>query len=250
MTDEDTKPALRKMGANERGAPSGYNLDVSGTVGPDHLGQETVDVDGDPNDRPGVRSRIPEKSGADHPEVSRMDTGEELPVLLSSDMQAGPVEGTQGSYTKIVEGHCSRCGYDRLRVSIATLPGEAKESCMACGAIQNHRAEGGYRMPKTDEQRANRERESGEKLGSLLTRGVYDLEETTGVGPYVSIVGDRSHLRLSKDDVSDLFWMLVENDDLDLEGEIRNRHTTIERWKMASEILPPKLEVKPSIELE
>ena len=96
-------------------------MSVESTVGPDFLGQETVDVDGHPKDRPGVQNRISENVDTDtdaryrHSDVSRMDTGEELPVLLSSSMDSDPIEGTHGSYTQIVSGECNRCGYDRLK---------------------------------------------------------------------------------------------------------------------------------------
>ena len=243
MTDNDTEPALRKMGANTRDAPSGYNLDVSGTVGPDYMGQETVDVDGHPNDRPGVRWRLPETSGGDDPRISRMDTGEELPVLLSSSMSADPCEGTQGSYTQIVEGTCARCGYDRLQVAVHTLAGETQETCNACGAKQDHRAENGYRMPDTDKERAADERRVGESLGELLTRGVYDLEDSTGVGPYVSLVGSHGYTRLRKDDVADLFFMLVDNDDVDLTDEIRERNRELQVATIAVALLPDTLTV-------
>lgn len=242
MTDDkpedDDRPVLEQMGANQRDAPDGYNLDVSGTVGPDYLGQETTDVDGHPCDRPGVRSRLPESSGGDHPEISRMDTGTELPVLLSSDMRPDPIEGTQGTYTKIVEGHCVRCGYDRLRVSVNTLGGIHREECNACGARQDPRSDDGYAMPKTDEERAQREREAGEKLGSLTSRDVYDMEETSGKGPYVSLIGARSYISLPKNDVADLFFILVNNDDLDLAAEVNSRYRLAEATELLLDTVP------------
>jgi len=209
------KPALVALGANQREAPSSINLDVRGTVGPDYLGQETVDVSGHPYDRPGVLSRMPESDPND-PRIARMDTGEELPVLLSSNMRADPCEGVQGSYTQIVEGECARCGYDRLRVSVHTLAGEHHETCNACGATQSPARGERYRMPETDEDRARRERESGDKLVELSSRDVYDLEDSTGAGPYVSLVGSRSVTRIRKDDVTKLFIALLENDDVEL----------------------------------
>lgn len=237
MCSEDTEPALVKMGANERGAPSGYNLDVSGTVGPDYLGQQTTDVDGHPQDRPGVRSRIPESEG-DDPRISRMDTGEELPVLLESNMRAGPVEGTQGSYTQIVEGTCARCGYDRLKVNVATLPGEHQEVCNACGAIQQPRNDDGYRMPKTQEDRAKRMRNAGPKLGKITNSKVVDLEPDTGYGPMISLVRDRSNRSLYKDDVESLFWMLVDNDDIDLKESLESNLRRPEQIIAAISLLP------------
>lgn len=243
MSDNQNTSALRRLGANERGAPSGYNLDVSGTVGPDYLGQETVDVSGHPKDRPGVQSRLPESGRSDDPRIARMDTGEELPVLLSSNMRAGPIEGTQGTYTEIVEGHCARCGYDRLRVTTHTLVGEAHETCNACGAIQEPRSDDGYRMPTTDEERADRERDSGRHLTDLGTHGAYDMEPDTGYGPYISIVGSRSITRLRKGAIADLFFAMVDNDDIDLTAEIRSRYSMPARIAHAVSLLPERVEV-------
>ena len=199
------KPKLAQLGANERGAPDSINLDVSGATGPDYLGQQTTNVDGHPKDRPGVRYRLPDNH-PDDPRISRMDTGEELPVLLSSNMRADPIEGTQGSYTEIVEGNCDRCGYDRLKVSHQTLAGETKEVCNACGYNQRRGS-----MPTTDKERANDWKESGVKLGELMTRGVYDMEPNTGVGSYVYLIGDRSYTNLRKDDVAKLFALVYDD---------------------------------------
>ena len=196
---------LAQLGANERGAPDTINLDVSGTTGPDYLGQQTTNVDGHPKDRPGVRYRLPDNH-PDDPRISRMDTGEELPVLLSSNMRADPIEGTQGSYTQIVEGECDRCGYDRLKVTHHTLAGETQEVCNACGYDQRRES-----MPTTDKERADKERESGVKLGEILNREVYDMEPNTGYGPYISIVGSKSIKRMRKDDVAELFTMVFDD---------------------------------------
>lgn len=238
MATNDDEPALVRMGANTREAPGGYNLDVSGTVGPDYLGQETVDVDGHPKDRPGVRSRLPEDSSAEDPRISRMDTGVDLPVLLESNMRAGPIEGTQGSYTEIIEGECARCGYDRLKLSVATLPGEHQEVCNACGAIQDHHSEDGYRMPRTQKERAKRRKNAGPTLGSITNCEVVDLEPDTGFGPMVALCRARSTRSLFKDDVADLFWMLVDNDDIDIRESIESNMRKTERVVLASALLP------------
>lgn len=245
MTGKSPDSALARMGANERGAPSGYNLDVSGTVGPGYLGQETTDVDGHPQDRPGVLSRLPESTGGDDPRIRMMDTGEDLPVLLESNMRADPIEGTQGSYTEIIEGECARCGYDRLKVSVATMPGERQQVCNACGAIQNHRDDDGYRMPRTRKERAKRKREAGPTIGSITNREVVDLEPDAGYGPMVCLARDRSFTSLFKDDVADLFWMLVENDDLDLADEIEAALKSYEVAALAVRLLPDGWGVRP-----
>lgn len=204
---------LAQLGANERDAPDAINLDVSGTLGPDYLGQETTNVRGHPNNRPGVRSRIPEQDRGENVEcdqrINRMDTGEELPVLLESDMSTDPIEGVQGTYSEIIEGECSRCGYDRLVQSVVTLTGDRTIKCNACGYDQRGR------MPTTDEEHVNAEREAGRKLGELLNRDVYDMEPDTGYGPYVSLIGDKRVYRIRKDDVAELF-MLVYDDLEDL----------------------------------
>ena len=242
MSSQQDAPALVQLGAGSDDSTRGVNLDVSGTVGPDYLGQETVDVDGHPNDRPGVRNRMPE-SIPDHPEIRRMDTGEELPVLLSSSMRADPCEGVQGSYTKIVEGECARCGYDRLKVSVHTLAGEAQETCNACGAKQRPRSDSGYRMPDTDKDRVKQEKDAGRRLTGLTSRAVYDLEPDTGVGPYISLVGERSYTRLRKDDVADLFWALVENDDLDVAEEVLAREPPFVAASLGVKLLPDDIGV-------
>lgn len=235
MSSED-QPRLVELGANTRGAASKKNIDVSGTVGPDYLGQETKDVDGHPCDRPGVRSRLPE-SGRDHPEISRMDTGEELPVLLSSSMRTDPIEATQGSYTQIVEGECPRCGYDRLVETVVTMAGECHRTCNACGAKERSSADDGYTMPKTDKERAKEVKEAGEKIGSLKHNGaIIDLEDHTGWGPMISIVDSRSKHSLWKEEVEELFWTLVENDDIDLWKSIESNTDHLDRVEIILEL--------------
>lgn len=199
------KPKLAQLGANERDAPSSINLDVSGTTGSDYLGQQTTDVDGHPCDRPGVRSRLPEDH-PDDPRIARMDTGEELPVLLWSSMRHDPTEGTHGTYKKIVEGECSRCGYDRLTVTRHTLAGQATTHCNACEYKERT-----DEMPETDKERADKERESGVKLGEMMNRDVYDMEPDTGFGPYVSLVADKSVTRIRKEEIAELFAMVFDD---------------------------------------
>lgn len=243
--DETDEPRLAALGANTREAPSGHNLDVSGTAGPDYLGQETTTVDGHPCDRPGVKSRLPEDRPED-PRVKRMDTGEDLPVLLDSDMRAGPIEGTQGTYTQIVEGECARCGYDRLRVAVHTLAGEHQETCNACGAIQDTRNEHGYRLRATEKERAQMKREAGPTLGSLKSREVVDLEPDTGYGPMVSLVDDHSFTSLWKDDVEALFWMLVDNDDISVIESIESNAHPAEKVAIGAALLPECVEIDTS----
>ena len=195
---DSSQPYLVELDANTREPASTINLSVAGTVGPDYLGQETVDVDGHPNDRPGVKYRLPENDEND-PRIRQMDTGEELPVLLSSDMGADPIEGTQGSYTEIIEGECNRCGYDRLRHTVVTLAGEHKEVCNACGATQTHRSENGYRMPTTSKQRMDRSRDRLDQISDAPTAaGLYDANGSTDACKLItdtqSIMIDRREL--------------------------------------------------------
>lgn len=247
MTNE---PYLKQIGAGTREPASEINLDVRGTVGPDYLGQETVTVRGHPNDRPGVKYRGPEnnptmtyeiggetRTEPTH-EVARMDTGEELPVLLESSMRADPIEATQGSYSEIVEGQCVRCGYDRLVHSAHTMMDAHRTTCNACGAIQGEGGENGYRMPELPRERAKSERESGEKLVELLTRDVYDMEETTGMGPYISIVDDTDITRLRKDDVEKLYWALIHNHDVHLLESIKAEYSSAMQAGLAAALLP------------
>ena len=216
MTD---RTKLERLNANSRDPAESVNLDVSGTMGPDYLGQQTVDVPGHPMDREGVRSLLPENR-PDSPEIQRMDTGSDLPVLLESDMRTDPTEGTQGHYSMIVSGECRRCGYDRLRETVHTMAGESQRVCMACEAIQDRRADDGYRMPMTDRERAEERREAGPKIGEVAGRDIIDLEPETGYGARVALVDDKGVAGMRKSDVSKLYWTLYRNGDVDLAREI------------------------------
>lgn len=214
-TLSDDAPYLVQCGADTRDPPSEINVGVGNTLGPDYLGQESVTIRGHKANRPGVKNRLPE-TDADDPRISRMDTGEELPVLLKSDMETNVTEGMVGSWTKIVDGECDRCGYDRIVVSQTEVPHTIERQCNACGARLRSQAANGYAMPETDAARAKKERNSGEKIGSLLRYDVIDLESETGHGPYVSLVNGNTCDRIRKDDIVELFFMLVENGDVTL----------------------------------
>ena len=236
----DERPFLARIGANTREAAGTVNLDVSATVGPDYLGQETVDVDGHSCDRPGVTSRRPEQDPDDQ-RIARMDTGEELPVLLSSSMRSDPIEGTQGSFTRIIEGTCARCGYDRLRETVHTLAGETRRECNACGAVQDRHAENGYSMPTTEEERIDNLRDAAEKIGSLTSIDVFDMEESTGAGPMIALARDRTSMTFYKSGADDLFWMLVDNGDINLAEAIRRNVNEPERAVLGASILPEQV---------
>ena len=59
--------------------------------------------------------------------------GSTLPVLIRSNFRTDPVEGDQGSFTKIIEEECPCCGYDRADFSIHTLAEVGAVVCRACG---------------------------------------------------------------------------------------------------------------------
>lgn len=59
--------------------------------------------------------------------------GETLPVTIRADFRTDPVEGNQGSFTKIVDEDCSTCGYDRANLTYHTLASVGFVECRACG---------------------------------------------------------------------------------------------------------------------
>lgn len=62
------------------------------------------------------------------------DGAEHLP-LISSDMDAVPTEGVQGSYTRVVrlgEPGCPECGHDYGIVTHYTMAGVSTEKCLVC----------------------------------------------------------------------------------------------------------------------
>jgi hypothetical protein len=251
-SDSDDVPYLVEIGADTREPADTINMSVESTVGPDFLGQETVDVDGHPKDRPGVQNRISENVDTDtdsryrHSDVSQMDTGEELPVLLSSSMDRDPIEGTQGSYTQIVSGECNRCGYDRLKLTVCTLPGEEKRVCNACDAEQDRRGDG-YTMRKTQKQRVSDRKNNGRHITSLFSSDVYETSES--MGPYIDIIDSRSWTMLREDDVSELYFetIFVRHDIDDrvtgIAADITDELSKIERVGLAALIVPDWIEL-------
>jgi len=250
-SDSDDVPYLVEIGADTREPADTINMSVESTVGPDFLGQETVDVDGHSKDRPGVQNRISENVDTDtdaryrHSDVSRMDTGEELPVLLSSSMDRDPIEGTHGSYTEIVSGECNRCGYDRLKLTVCTLPGEEKRVCNACGAEQDRRGDG-YTMRKTQKQRVSDRKNNGRHITSLFSSDVYETSESN---PYIDIIDSRSWTMLREDDVSELYFetIFVRHDIDDrvtgIAADITDELSKIERVGLAALIVPDWIEM-------
>lgn len=248
-SDADDIPYLVEIGADTREPADTINMSVESTVGPDFLGQETVDVDGHSKDRPGVQNRISENVDTDtdaryrHSDVSRMDTGEELPVLLSSSMDADPIEGTHGSYTQIVSGECNRCGYDRLKQTVCTLPGEEKRVCNACDARQDRHGDG-YTMPKTQKQLVSDKKDRGEKITSVSEIDVYKEN-----GPYIDLIESRSWTMLHKDDVSELYFETIPvRHDIDdrvtgIASDITDELSKIERVGLAALIVPDWIEM-------
>lgn len=249
-SDSDDIPYLVEIGADTREPADTIKVSVESTVGPDFRGQRLVDVDGHPKDKPGVQNRISEDVHTDprhrHPDVSRMDTGEELPVLLSSSMDVDPIEGTHGSYTQIVSGECNRCGYDRLKQTVCTLPGEEKRVCNACDARQDRHGDG-YTMPKTQKQLVSDKKDRGEKITSVSEIDVYKEN-----GPYIDLIESRSWTMLHKDDVSDLYFETIPvRHDIDdrvtgIASDITDELSKIERVGLAALIVPDwiKMDVK------
>jgi hypothetical protein len=132
-------------------------------------------------------------------------------------MSSDPIEGTQGSYSRIVEGECARCGYDRLVESVQTMPSERHRRCNACGANQVRQADGGWSMPKTDRERADQTREVGVEVASLSSATLYDMESNTGLGPYFKLVTDNDQqFLLPKDNAQALVAGLVDTDAVDI----------------------------------
>jgi len=166
--DDAEQPALG-TGIDHDASAGEVSLDVSGTVGPDHLGQATATVQ---DHCYGPVDGVQQRGAESNPHTRRRtDTGAELPVLLETDLQTDPIEGTQGSYTRIVEGTCVRCGYDRLVETVHTLHGTRRRQCNACDAIQDARVDDGYRMPETTATRARRLRANNELLGTAFVVG-------------------------------------------------------------------------------
>lgn len=238
------RPFLARLGANTRAAPSTINISAGPGPGPDYLGQETVDVDGHPCDRPGVTSRLPEgvdpEADDQHrdPRLSRMDTGEELPVLLTSSMSTDPCEGVQGSYTQIIEGECARCGYDRLRESVQTMADERFLTCNACGARQDARADHGYTMPTTPTERADRARKHGEIIGTIRDKDIVWNESSQ----FLFLVDDDETAVGYPKDVAQLFASCVEADIIDLE-DFERRLDYFDRIDLLLTLLPEGLTV-------
>lgn len=113
------------------------NLDVSGTVGPDYLGQETVDVKGHSHDRPADMDMLHARRLALQGEFDDLDDDQPLP-LLDSDMRTDPTEGTQGSWKKVsrISGDgCPECGSQfEVRYMASTLGDVGGSYCLLCEA--------------------------------------------------------------------------------------------------------------------
>jgi transcription elongation factor Elf1 len=250
----DKRPFLARLGARDNDSAGSVNLDVSGTVGPDYIGQETVDVDGHPQDRPGVQNRRFDRyRNDDDPPlpatIRRQATGEEMPVLLSSSMSSDPIEGTQGSYTILVEGDCPRCGYDRIKRSVATLAGVTQMQCNACGA-QWERNRRDWSMPTTPSERVDnyRDGDATEKLGDA---GKFEVWQTAGdMDDAVKLIHGTTMLRARADDILSLVGLLDERDIIgldDIEAEFRSRSLVPDekphRLLCAMSLLPDEFEV-------
>ncbi|MDB9247492.1 hypothetical protein PN419_00525 [Halorubrum ezzemoulense] len=99
------------------------------------------------------------------------ETAQEHDRLISTDLDHDPVEGCQGSYTRIVELTCPFCGYDRCDKSVHTMAGVAQLTCRRCGASQHDGGE--WSRPESDAQRLQKEKEWSEVAGWLGTATMY-----------------------------------------------------------------------------
>jgi hypothetical protein len=216
------------------------NVDVSGTVGPDHLGQETTNVRGHRYEGVYGLREVHGATPSDH-QRHRTDTGSELPILLESDFRTDPIEGACGSFELLVEGECAYCGYDRLVDSRRVGPGggEPRTRCNACEAIQAPRLDDGsagehgadedssspagsspadhgradFELPTTDAQHRRKTREYNERIGeSYIAGDIYRVSDDT-----IALVDeDYGVTRLNDKDVSAIVDAMVREDMLDL----------------------------------
>lgn len=190
------------------------NVDVSGTVGPDHLGQETTNVRGHRYEGVYGLREVQGATPSDH-QCHRTDTGSELPILLESNFRTDPIEGACGTFTLLVEGECAYCGYDRLVDSRRVGPGggEPRTRCNACEAIQAPRLDQDFELPTTDAQHRQKTREHNERIGeSYIAGDIYRVSDDT----IALIDEDYGVTRLNDKDVSAIVDAMVREDMLDL----------------------------------
>lgn len=217
MTDNDT-PRI----GGDRNAPATVSIDVSGTVGPDALGQEIATVEGHRADVPGVREDVP----SDSPRADRQDTGEELPVLLSSSISYDPVEGATGEWTQIEHGTCDRCGYDRIKVHYHTHGIDTTRTCQACGA-KSH--EGGqFERPPMDRERISRLRDT---VDPVYTTDRYSVFEVAGSDSIYRLVDTQTMTleTVSADRIHHLFRIGLEI------GALEPPSALARAWRVADE---------------
>jgi hypothetical protein len=93
---------------------------------------EPVNVDGHPHDRPSDMDADHARRLALNGEFDDLVDDDPLP-LLSSSMRTDPVEGTQGSFSKVTREDCPKCPSEYgVYQQAHTLAGVARVSCLLC----------------------------------------------------------------------------------------------------------------------
>ena len=182
---------------------------------------------------------------------------------LSTDLDDGPVEACQGTYSRIVEVDCAFCGYDRCDESVHTMGGMTQLTCRRCGAT-NHDG-GNWSRPETDGQRLAKEKEWSEVAGwlgngSMFSKGDTPLYrndngsylqywfEHNGAPRFVDPDDALERLSIMVDDnafdadqLGDLLTTVVAADDFNPE-----EMQPLDRCVVASTLLPDGIEVAPA----
>jgi len=140
--------------------------------------------------------------------------GDELPVTTNSDFRHDPVEGCQGTYSMIdvidIEDGCPNCGYDRMTVTVHTLPGEQTETCRACGAdLRDAQLSDDY-TPRRSKSPAERVREHGDKLGRTRRNGIDVYQRPTAPGLY-TLVRDVQTFGIHRKDVTQALGIILDS---------------------------------------
>lgn len=100
----------------------------------DPVAGHAVDVPGHRHDREPDMSLEAARRAALRGEFDDLDENQPLP-LLASDMRTDPVEGTQGSYSRVIElsEDCPACGSSwGVHQCASTLGGVHRETCLLC----------------------------------------------------------------------------------------------------------------------
>lgn len=119
------------------------NIDVSDTVGPDAVGQNTADVDGHKYDRDPDMTFKHARKLALRGEFDDISDEQPMP-LLESNIRYDPIEGAVGTYTIVStsDGECPHCGssYHVAKVGVMTH-GMSSLICLLCETDITHEKE-------------------------------------------------------------------------------------------------------------